>query len=108
MFGFGNRKPIKEIAPGQLHDLIVDGKAVVVDVREPGEFARGHLPGAVNLPLSRFAASRLPDGKGKAIILACAGGVRSAKALQKCELPVDTHLRGGLGAWMQAGLPIER
>lgn len=108
MFGFAKRKPIKEISPGVLHDMIADKEAVVVDVREPGEYARGHLPGAINVPLSQFDASRLPDPKGKTIVLACAGGIRSAKALQKCEPPVDTHLRGGLRAWVQAGLPVER
>lgn len=109
MFGFGNRKAIKEVLPGELHDMVVDGKAVVVDVREPGEFAGGHVPGAINLPLSRFDSAQLPRPEGKAVVLNCAGGVRSAKALRMCgEIPVDTHLAGGMNAWNRAGLPVER
>ncbi|MCP5397538.1 MAG: rhodanese-like domain-containing protein [Sphingomonadaceae bacterium] len=109
MFGFGKRTPIKEISPGVLHDMIADKEAIVVDVREPGEFAGGHIPGAINLPLSRFDPAQLPAAKGKLVVLNCAGGIRSAKALQKCgDVPVDTHLAGGMGAWNRAGLPIER
>ncbi|ALE16063.1 hypothetical protein AMC99_00760 [Altererythrobacter epoxidivorans] len=109
MFGFGKRKPIQEMTPGELYDLVADRKAIVVDVREPGEFAGGHVPGAINLPLSRFSPEQLPDAGDKTIVLNCAGGVRSAKALRMCgDVPVDTHLAGGMGAWGRAGLPVER
>lgn len=109
MFGFGKRKAIREIAPGQLYDMVVDGEAIVVDVREPGEFAGGHIPGAINLPLSSFDAAQLPHDQGKIVVLNCAGGVRSGKALGMCgDIPVDTHLAGGMGAWNRAGLPVER
>lgn len=109
MFGFGKRHPIREISPGELHDKIADHEVVVVDVREVGEFAGGHIPGAINLPLSRFEADQLPQANGKTIVLNCAGGRRSAMALRKCaDVPVDTHLAGGMGAWNRAGLPVER
>lgn len=109
MFGFGKRRPIREISAGQLHDMIVDQEAVVVDVREPGEFASGHIPGAINLPLSRFDSRQLPTAGNKTIVLNCAAGRRSAMALRKCaDVPVDTHLRGGMNAWNRAGLPVER
>ena len=109
MFGFGESRAIKEVHAGQLHDMVADGTALVIDVREPGEFASGHVPGAINLPLSSFDPAQLPDAGGKTIVLNCAGGVRSAKALQKCsDVPVDTHLAGGMGAWARAGLPVER
>lgn len=109
MFGLGKRKPIKEVMPAQLNDMIISGEALVVDVREPGEFAGGHIPGAINLPLSRFDPAQLPLDKGKQIVLNCAAGMRSAKALRKCEdVPVDTHLAGGMGMWTRMGLPVER
>ena len=109
MFGFGKREPIREVTPGQLHEMIASREAVVVDVREPGEFAGGHIPGAINLPLSRFDAGQLPDCPNGTIVLNCAAGRRSAMALRKCkDVPVDTHLRGGMGAWTRAGLPVER
>ena len=110
MFGFGKPKH-KEITAAQLDELIRKGEALVVDVREVNEFADGHIPGAVNLSLSTFQASKLPKAEGKTIILNCLGGKRSGMALDKCSVAqeaVDTHLAGGFGAWASAGLPVER
>ncbi len=110
MFGFGKPKH-KEITATQLAELIGKGEALVVDVREVNEFADGHIPGAVNMPLSTFQASKLPKAEGKTIILNCLGGKRSGMALDKCSVAqeaVDTHLAGGFGAWVSAGLPVER
>jgi len=110
MFGFGKPKH-KEITAAQLAELLDKGEALVVDVREVNEFADGHIPGAVNMPLSTFQASRLPKPEGKTVILNCLGGKRSGMALDKCSVAqeaVDTHLAGGFGAWASAGLPVER
>ncbi|WP_374409715.1 rhodanese-like domain-containing protein [Novosphingobium colocasiae] len=110
MFGFGKAKH-KEISAHELADLLSAGKAVVVDVREANEFADGHIPGAVNMPLSSFQPSRLPSPEGKVVVLNCLGGKRSGMALDKCSVAqdvVDTHLAGGFGAWSAAGLPVER
>lgn len=106
------RKPVPiEISPADLQAMLGNGRAIVVDVREPDEFAAGHIPGAHNLPLSRFDPAQLPDAGGKALILNCAGGKRSAMALDRCAVAaaaVDTHLAGGFGAWTAAGLPVEQ
>lgn len=110
MFGFGKPKH-KEITAAQLAELIDKGEALIVDVREVNEFADGHIPGAVNMPLSTFQASKLPKAEGKTVILNCLGGKRSGIALDKCSVAqeaVDTHLAGGFGAWASAGLPVER
>ncbi|PZU17366.1 rhodanese-like domain-containing protein [Qipengyuania sp. YIM B01966] len=110
MFGFGKKQAHHEIGAQELHSLIEAGSVQVVDVREPGEFAAGHIPGAVNMPLSDFQPSTLPHD-GRRLILNCLGGKRSAMALDKCaaaERVIDTHLAGGFGAWQQAGLPVER
>jgi len=91
-------------------DLLARGEALVVDVREPEAFAGGHIPGAVNLPLSRFRPEALPRAEGRRLILNCAAGGRSARALAACDAAraaVDGHLAGGLGAWKAAGLPLE-
>lgn len=118
VFGFGkgsgpmHNDPVhKELSAQELHALLQAGKALVVDVREADEFADGHIPGAVNLPLSTFQPSRLPDPGGKTLVLNCLGGKRSGMALDKCSAAqgaVDTHLAGGFGAWASAGLPVER
>lgn len=100
-----------ELSPAELKARLDDGAALVIDVREPDEFASGHIPGAVNLPLSRFTPESLPDPQGRQLVLNCAGGKRSAMALDRCakaQAAVDTHLAGGFGAWRAAGLPIAR
>ncbi len=109
MFGLGQPKH-NEVTPDQLAAMIRSGTALVVDVREPDEFAAGHIPGALNMPLSAFQPSQLPDPQGKALVLNCAAGRRSAMALDKCgaaQAAADTHLAGGFGAWRAAGLPVE-
>lgn len=110
VFGFG-RKEHREITPQQLAEQLRAGAALVVDVREVEEYAQGHIPGAVNLPLSTFQPSALPDPAGRTLVLNCLGGKRSAMALDKCRAAqeaVDTHLAGGFTAWAAAGLPVER
>jgi len=116
MFGFGkSARPltsgIRDIPPAALAPMVERGAVLVVDVREPHEFAAGHIPGAINLPLSGFSADQLPDPDGRPLVLNCAAGGRSAKALAHCDAAqaaVDGHLAGGMGAWMAAGLPVER
>lgn len=108
-FGFG-KSAHREVTPAELDAMLRDGSAVVVDVREVDEFAAGHIPGAINMPLSGFQASQLPDPQGKTLVLNCAAGRRSAMALEKCataQAAVDTHLAGGFGAWRAAGLAVE-
>lgn len=77
---------------------------VIVDVREPNEYAAGHVPGAVNLPLSRFSPADLP--KGGPVVIICQAGGRSAKALR---LALDAgrkdicHYAPGTGGWRNRG-----
>ena len=111
VFGFGKGAAHKEITPGELAAMVEAGTALVVDVREVDEFAAGHIPGAINMPLSTFQPSQLPDPQGRTLVLNCLGGKRSGMALDKCSAArtaVDTHLAGGFGAWAAAGLPVAR
>lgn len=111
MFGFGKPKAHREIGPADLKTMLAQNQVVLVDVREPDEFAAEHIAGAVNLPLSSFDPARLPQADGKTVVLQCAGGKRSGMALERCakaQAAIDTHLAGGLGAWKSAGLPVER
>ena len=88
------------------------GDVLIVDVREPAEFAAERIPGAVNLPLSTFDpvslfASIAPEG----VLFQCGSGVRSMKAVMACRLsgfPANKHLAGGIGAWKAAGSPTIR
>ncbi len=110
VFGI-SKPPHPEVTAQELDAMLRAGDAVVIDVREADEFADGHIPGAINMPLSTFQPSRLPQAPGKKLVLTCLGGKRSGMALDKCsvaEAEVDTHLAGGFGAWAAARLPVER
>lgn len=110
MFGLGGKKH-KEVSAQELQALLASGNAMLVDVREADEFAAEHISGAINMPLSAFQPSQLPEAAGKTVILQCAGGKRSGMALDKCaaaQAVIDTHLEGGIGAWKAAGLPVSR
>ena len=111
IFGFGKSAKHHEIDARTLSAMAGANQAVIVDVREPGEFAAGHIPGAINMPLSTFQPAALPAHPGKMLVLACQGGKRSGMALDACaaaQSAVDTHLAGGFGAWVAAGLPVAR
>lgn len=101
------------VSTTQATHLINREDALVVDVREPNEFAAGHVLGAKNLPLARLEASGadLAKKKERPLIVYCDGGERSAKALASLKKHGFTrvaNLSGGLGAWQQAGLPVEK
>ena len=85
-----------------------DREILLIDVREPAEFAAEKIAGAVNVPLSTLDPAKLPDAGGKTIVQQCAGGKRSAMAVDQCRKAgkaIETHLAGGLAAWKAAGLP---
>ncbi|MCA3255441.1 MAG: rhodanese-like domain-containing protein [Alphaproteobacteria bacterium] len=102
---------MRELTAVSLKTMLDANEVLVVDVREPDEFAGGHIAGAVNLPLSRFDPELLPPPGARTLVLNCAGGKRSAMALARCaeaRAAVDTHLAGGIAAWASAGLPVVR
>ncbi|MFE9483695.1 rhodanese-like domain-containing protein [Streptomyces spororaveus] len=86
----------------RLHEL------TVLDVRTPGEYAAGHLPGALNIPLDQISralpAIRHTADRGD-ILVVCASGARSDSACRTlAEHGIDTAtLAGGTGAWAAAG-----
>jgi rhodanese-related sulfurtransferase len=85
---------------------MADGSIVLVDVREPHEFAAGHIPGSVSLPLSAFDPGAIPNDPGKRVVFSCAAGVRSARVLdflQSMGLAYREHYKGGFKDWAQAG-----
>jgi rhodanese-related sulfurtransferase len=85
--------------------------ALLVDVRESGEYAQVRIPGSQLASLSRFGMSELPLAPGQAVVFFCAGGNRtSANATRLAEKAgaADAYvMQGGISAWRQAGLPVE-
>ncbi|AVS75439.1 rhodanese-like domain-containing protein [Paracidovorax cattleyae] len=93
--------------------LINREKAVVVDVSEPDEFAAGHVGGAKNVPLGQLE-ERLPQvvrNKSVPLVLVCAKGGRAQKAAtvaRKLGYEKAEALAGGLKAWKDASMPVEK
>jgi rhodanese-related sulfurtransferase len=102
------------VSAAQATQLINREDALVVDVRDPGEFGAGHILGAKNVPLSRIdagGAEIAPKRKDKPVIVYCDTGSRAQKAaaaLRSQGYGKVVSLAGGLGAWQQAGLPVEK
>ena len=81
----------------------------VIDVREPMEYASGHIAGSLNVPLARLHQADLPQGP---LVLVCQSGNRSAKGVQTLLRQSHPHpirdLQGGIPSWQQAGLPVDK
>lgn len=99
---------VPEIEPRSAHDRADD--VVLLDVREPDEFAAGHAPGAVHLPLGRIGEAVGMIEPGRAVVAICRSGGRSARATEVLRAEgLDVHnLAGGMQAWDGAGLPVVR
>jgi rhodanese-related sulfurtransferase len=102
---------VPEVAPAALQRRLEAGEPIVViDVREPDEFARGTIPGAYTIPrgvLEMQVDGRLP--REATVVLYCGGGARSAlacKSLAEMGYGNVENLEGGWTAWVNSGLPI--
>lgn len=104
---------IKNANAAETVQLLNRENGVVVDVCEPKEFSSGHIPNAMNLPLSSLK-NRLPDlekYKNKPIIVSCRSGNRSLKGavmLRKHGFATVYNLAGGLQGWERDNLPVEK
>ena len=101
------------LSPAGAVQLINREKAVVVDVCEPDEFALGHVGGAKNIPLAALDQKLAGAVKNKAVplILVCQSGARSGRAVQiakKLGYPQAQSLGGGMSAWKEANMPVEK
>ena len=112
------RGRIEEIAPDQ---LAAQDDCVLIDVREPSEYAQGHLPGAINLPrgVLEFQIEAHPamacsttealQARDRPLLVYCLTGGRSALAALSLQELGFRHVRsmaGGVKAWSAAGLPL--
>jgi rhodanese-related sulfurtransferase/glyoxylase-like metal-dependent hydrolase (beta-lactamase superfamily II) len=100
--------PLRTAAEGRraLHDGVT-----IVDVREPDEYASGHLPGAMHIPLGQLAARAGDLPRNRPILTYCGHGERSTTALsvlERARLGPLSNLAGGVEAWEAAGYELER
>lgn len=102
-----------DLTPTQAVQLINRERAVVVDVCSAEEFALGHVGNAKHIPLADLA-QKLPTtvkNKELPVIFVCQSGSRSASAARSAKglgYAQAQPLGGGLNAWKQAGLPLEK
>jgi rhodanese-related sulfurtransferase len=103
----------REVGVLEAVQLINRKDAVVIDVRDTGEYEAGHVAGARHVPEKQLT-ERLKDlekFKERPIIVTCRSGARSDVAVQVLRrngFVTAVNLRGGIAAWQQAGMPLEK
>jgi rhodanese-related sulfurtransferase len=114
------RQRIREVSPREVQSM-ASADQVLIDVREPAEYATGHLPGAINLPRGVLefqihahpamgsTTSQALAATDRPLVLYCLSGGRAALAtdsLQQLGFSQVSSLAGGITAWREAGLPL--
>ena len=104
-----NPDSLEELYPRQVAELLNAHEILLVDVREPDEYAAQRIAGALLFPLSTLDVLALPPDGPRRLVFQCGSGKRSAQAA-KARLAAGAarvaHLAGGIGAWKAAGLPV--
>ena len=103
--------PTKTVDANTLKKWVDSGEAVIVDVREPAEHKAENISIATLVPLGDISKSKLPDVKGKKLVIHCRSGKRGTSACEKL-LAEDPNLEvynleGGIIAWGEAGHEIK-
>ena len=103
----------REVSAFEAVQLINRRDAVVLDVRASGDYAAGHIANARHVPEAQLAdrIKEIDKFRSRPIIVACSAGSRApgvAGMLRKRGFPEAFALRGGVGAWRQASLPLEK
>ena len=103
----------KNVGVDEFDKLRTNNTSVILDVRTPSEFARGHIPGAVNIDwyAKNFTENVAALDKSHTYLVHCAVGGRSAQACERMEKLNFTNLynlKDGFKAWEKAGKPTEK
>ncbi len=103
------REPFWRLTAAEAKEKI-DGGAQIIDVRTPGEYAGGHVPGALNIPHMSVLAQKEKLASDRELVFICQVGQRSALA---CEFAAAAgfkdlfNVEGGTDAWVKAGFGVE-
>jgi rhodanese-related sulfurtransferase len=104
------REPFTRVTVAEAKEKIDSGKVQIVDVRTPGEYAGGHVPGAINIPHMSVVSRKEELAADKELVMICQMGQRSALA---CEFAAALgfkelyNVEGGTEAWIKAGYQVE-
>jgi sulfur-carrier protein adenylyltransferase/sulfurtransferase len=103
-------EPFGRLTPQVANERITSGELKIVDVREPWEYARDHIPAATLTPLGQIIARPQEAITSDNVVFVCEVGQRSAVAAELAAAAGMQHvfnLEGGMQAWRNAGLPVE-
>jgi rhodanese-related sulfurtransferase len=104
------REPFTRISVQEAKEKTSNGNVQVIDVRTPGEYAGGHVPGSINIPHMSVVSRRGELASDKELVFICQVGQRSALA---CEFAASLgfgslyNVEGGTEAWIKAGYDVE-
>ena len=104
------REPFTRISPQEAKEKIDSGDVKIIDVRTPGEYMGGHVPGASNIPHMSVVSRKGELANDKELVFICQVGSRSALA---CEFAAAIgfkdlyNVEGGTEAWIKAGYGVE-
>jgi rhodanese-related sulfurtransferase len=102
---------LTKLTPQDADQRISSGTAVLIDIREPDEYAREHIPGAISLPVSALDQADLKLAAGQHAIFHCKSGMRTDSNCTALAAHVDGQafmMAGGLDAWRASGLPTHK
>jgi rhodanese-related sulfurtransferase len=94
---------------GALKGMLQDKAALLIDVREPSEFRRGHIPGAMNMPLRSLTDNLDNISKDRPVVLYCSSGYRTAMGVMALQMLGYSNVRGfppSIQGWKAGGEPI--
>ena len=101
--------PVREVNQNDLRER--PARAAVLDVREPAEFVKGHVPGAASLPQAELATRLNEVPRDRPVFVICQGGFRSLRAaqfLRQCGITDVVSVKGGTEGWRAAGGELVR
>jgi rhodanese-related sulfurtransferase len=104
------REPFTRITAQEAKEKLDSGDVQIIDVRTPGEYGGGHVPGALNIPHMSIIARKAELATDKELVFICQVGQRSALA---CEFAAASgfkdlyNVEGGTDAWVKAGYGVE-
>ena len=97
--------------PATVNQLRERADVLLIDVREQAEYNEGHIPGITLIPMGEIPGRLAEIPKDKTVVVTCRSGNRSSQVASYLQQQGFTNihdLQGGIVAWQQAGLPVER
>ncbi|MGI8554653.1 MAG: rhodanese-like domain-containing protein [Dehalococcoidia bacterium] len=105
------QEPFSRVSVQEAKEMLGRDEVQLIDVREPHEYASGHVPGARLIPLSTIPTKAAELSDDKPVLFVCGVGQRSALACEYAAAAGKSNLfnlEGGTEGWVRSGLPVEK